>query len=130
LSREFSKCQIKLRLGQLTTVFLLCSALFAYGQASSNHASDERAIRQLNVDVLKAYNLGAVKTLDRVEDGDFTLTGDFGEVTKTQQIDDVSQRKPNATSVNVIIANERLRFYGDSALLTEVERYGEGGRLP
>jgi hypothetical protein len=88
---------------KLATVFLLWIAVFAYGQAapaSSNH--DERAIRQLNVDVLKAYNLGDVKTLDRVEDVDFTLTGDFGEVTKAQQIDDVSYRKPNARSVNVI----------------------------
>jgi hypothetical protein len=95
--------------------------VFSYGQASSNHASDERAIRQLNGDVLKAYNLGDVKTLDRVEDVDFTLTGDFGEVTKAQQIDDVSHRKPNATSVNVIVANARFRFYGDSALLTDAQ---------
>ena len=71
-----------------------------------------------------------MKTLDRVEDVDFTLTGDFGEVTKAQQIDDVSHRKPNATSVNVIVANARFRFYGDSALLTEVERYGEGEDFP
>ena len=34
--------------------------------ASSNHGSDEQAIRQLNQDVLKAYNLGDVKTLDRI----------------------------------------------------------------
>ncbi len=40
---------------RLATVFLLwISALFSYGQTSSNHASDERAIRQLKVDVLKA----------------------------------------------------------------------------
>ena len=43
-------------------------------RAPSNHAGDERAIRQLNVEVLKAYNLGDVKTLDRIEDADFTLT--------------------------------------------------------
>jgi hypothetical protein len=119
---------------KLATVFLLwISAVFAYGQAaaaSSNHAGDEQAIRRLNVDVLKAYNLADVNTLDRVEDVDFTLTGDFGEVTKAQQIDDVSHQKPNATSVNVIIANGRFRFYGDSALLTEVERYGEGEDFP
>ena len=60
-------------------IFLLwISAVFAYGQpapASSNHADDERAIRRLNEEVLKAYNLGDVKTLDRVEGADFTLTG-------------------------------------------------------
>ena len=72
-------------------IFLLwISAVFAYGQpapASSNHADDERAIRRLNEEVLKAYNLGDVKTLDRVEGADFTLTGDFGEVPKQQQLD-------------------------------------------
>ena len=112
--------------------------MFAYGQAApaasnhtgANHTDDEQAIRQLNVDVLKAYNLGDVKTLDRIEDSDFVLTGDFGEVTKTQQINDVGRRKPNATSVNVIVANERFRFYGDAALLTEVERYGDGADFP
>ena len=80
--------------------------------------------------MLKAYNLGDVKTLDLVDDSDFVLTGDFGEVTKAQQIDDVGHRKPNATSVHVIVANERFRFYGDAALLTEVERYGEGEDFP
>jgi hypothetical protein len=87
-------------------------------------------IRQLNVDVLKAYNVGDVKTLDRIEDANFTLTGEFGEVAKAKQIDDVRHRPPNATSVNVMVANERFRFYGDAALPTEVERYGEGKDFP
>ena len=115
-------------------VFLLwASAVFASGQAvpaSSNHGSDEQAIRQLNQDVLKAYNLGDVKTLDRIEDSDFVLTGDFGQVTKAQQLDQVRQRKESASSVRLIIADERFRFYGDAALLTEVERYGEGEDFP
>ena len=46
-------------------VFLLwASVMYAYGQAapaSSNHASDEQAIRKLNGEVLKAHNLGDVK---------------------------------------------------------------------
>jgi hypothetical protein len=59
-----------------TVVLLWVGVGLAYGQGvSSNHAGDERAIRQLNVEVLKAYNLGDVKTLDRIEDADFTLTG-------------------------------------------------------
>jgi len=117
---------------KLATVFLLWVGVgLAFGQGvPGNHAGDERAIRQLNVDVLKAYNLGDVKTLDRIEDADFTLTGDFGEVAKARQIEDVSHRSPNATSVNVMVANERFRFYGDAALLTEVERYGDGQDFP
>jgi hypothetical protein len=114
-----------------TIVLLWVGVGLAYGQGvPSNHAGDERAIRQLNVEVLKAYNLGDVKTLDRIEDADFTLTGEFGEVAKAKQIDSVSHRPPNAASVNVMVANERFRFYGDAALLTEVERYGEGKDFP
>ena len=30
----------------------------------------------------------------------------------------------------LIVANARFRFYGDTALLTEVERYGEGDDFP
>jgi hypothetical protein len=113
----------------LLPVLVLISVGLAYGQGAS-HTGDEQAIRRLNVDVLKAYNLGDVKTLDRIEDSDFVLTGEFGEVTKAQQIDSVNHRTSNASSVNVIVANERLRFYSDTALLTEVERYGEGDDYP
>jgi hypothetical protein len=120
-------------------IFLFCvSSVLAYGQAaapsnnsvSGSHAGDEQTIRQRNEAVLKAYNLGDVATLDRIEDSDFLLTGDFGEVTKSQQLDDVRQRKDNASTVRLIVANVRFRFYGDTALLTEVERYGEGDDFP
>ncbi len=92
--------RVRVKRGRMTRglVFRLCiSAVLAYGQAaaSDDHSGDEQAIRRLNQEVLKAYNLGDVKTLNRVEDADFTLTDDFGEVTKAQQIDDVSHRKPN-----------------------------------
>jgi hypothetical protein len=119
-------------------VFLIwISSVLAYGQAaasnkdaSGSHAGDEQTIRQKNEDVLKAYNLGDVSTLDRIEDSDFLLAGDFGEVTKSQQLDNVRQRKENPPSVRLIVANARFRFYGDTALLTEVERYGEGDDFP
>lgn len=112
-------------------VLLWVGVGLAYGQgAPSSHDGDERSIRQLNVDVLKAYNLGDVKTLDRIEDADFTLSGEFGEVAKAKQIDSVSHRPPNTDGVNVMVENGRFRFYGDAALLTEVERYGEGKDFP
>ena len=73
-------------------------AVFTCAQAApaaNGRSVDEQAIRQLNEDVLKAYNLGDVKTLDTVEDSDFVLSGDFGEVPKAQQLNDMrrSQRK-------------------------------------
>jgi hypothetical protein len=120
-------------------VSLFClSSVLVYGQAapasnssaSSSHAVDEQTIRQQNEAVLKAYNLGDLATLDRIEDADFMLNGDFGEVSKSQQLANVRQRKENPPSVRLIVASARFRFYGDTALLTEVERYGEGGDFP
>ena len=61
---------------------------------------------------------------------DFTLTGDFGEVPKQQQLDRVRHRKEYASTAHLIVADERFRFYGDAALLTEVERYGDGEDFP
>ena len=56
-------------------VFLIwISSVLAYGQAatsnkdaSGGHAGDEQTIRQKNEDVLKAYNLGDIGTLDKIE---------------------------------------------------------------
>ncbi len=49
---------------RLGIIFLLwISAVFACAQAApaaNGHSADEQAIRQLNEDVLKAYNLGDV----------------------------------------------------------------------
>jgi ketosteroid isomerase-like protein len=115
-------------------VFLLwVSVLFALGQAASaasDHAADEQAIRRLNEDALKAYNSGEVSTLDRIEDADFVLTGDFGEVSRAKQIEDASHHKQNASDVRLIVANQHIRFYGDTAVLTEIERYGDGQDFP
>ena len=115
-------------------VFLLgVSVLFALGQAASaasDHAADEQAIRQLNENALIAYNSGEVSTLDRIEDADFVLTGDFGEVSRVKQIEDASHHKQKASDVRLIVANQHIRFYGDTAVLTEVERYGDGQDFP
>ena len=115
-------------------VFLLwVSVLFALGQAASaasDHAADEQAIRQLNENALKAYNSGEVSTLDQIEDADFVLTGDFGEVSRAKQIEDASHHKQKASDVRLIVANQHIRFYGDTAVLTEVERYGDGQDFP
>jgi hypothetical protein len=84
---------------RLGIIFLFwISAVFACAQAApaaNGHSADEQALRQLNEDVLKAYNLGDVKTLDKVEDSDFVLSGDFGEIPWAQHLDKCapSQRK-------------------------------------
>ena len=115
-------------------VFLLwVSVLFTLGQAASaasDYTADEQAIRQLNENALKAYNSGEVSTLDQIEDADFVLTGDFGEVSRAKQIEDASHHKQKASDVRLIVANQHIRFYGDTAVLTEVERYGDGQDFP
>jgi hypothetical protein len=68
---------------------------------------------------LKAYDAGDVKTLSEIEDDTFTLAGEFGQMTKQQHLDQVRRReKPQVVSRTI---DNQFRFYGDVALLTEVD---------
>jgi hypothetical protein len=59
------------------------------------------------------------ETLSEIEDNAFTLAGDFGQVTKQQPLDQVRRRqKPQVVSRTI---DKAFRFYGDVALLTEVD---------
>jgi ketosteroid isomerase-like protein len=104
-------------------IFLLLTAsMFANGQSvspASTRAQDERAIIQLRDALFKAYDAGDVKTLSEIEDDDFTLAGAFGQMTKQQHLDQVRRRaKPQVVARKI---DNQLRFYGDVALLTEVD---------
>jgi ketosteroid isomerase-like protein len=108
---------------------LLVSPIFANAQGASrstghaNHTNDEQAIRRLNEALLKAHQTGDVDTLDRIEDADFVVAGDFGEVPKRQHLDQVRHRGTDAPAT-LTVENAKIRFYGNAALLTEVEKYG------
>ncbi len=101
---------------------LMAMSVFGFGQSASandGHAQDEKAIIQLRDALLKAYDSGDVKTLSEIEDDDFTLAGEFGQVTKQQHLDQVRRReKPQVVSRKI---DNQFRFYGDVALLTEVD---------
>jgi hypothetical protein len=100
-------------------------ALTVRGEKSSPSAGrtdDEQAISRLNEECLKAYDIGDVATLDRIEDGDFTLSGDFGVVTKQQQLDRVRQRTGKTEVVTRKIDPQQFRFYDNVALVTETDR--------
>jgi ketosteroid isomerase-like protein len=101
---------------------LLTAAMFANGQSvspASTRAHDERAIIQLRDALFKAYDAGDVKTLSEIEDDDFTLAGDFGQMTKQQHLDQVRRRaRPQVVARKI---DNQFRFYGDVALLTEVD---------
>jgi ketosteroid isomerase-like protein len=101
---------------------LMITSTFANSQSASSptgHASDEHAIIQLRDALLKAYDAGDIKTLSEIEDDNFTLAGDFGQLTKQQHLDQVRHReKPQVVSCKT---DNQFRFYGDVALLTEVD---------
>jgi ketosteroid isomerase-like protein len=104
-------------------IFLLLTAsMFANGQSvspASTRAQDERATIQLRDALFKAYDAGDVKTLSEIEDDDFTLAGDFGQMTKQQHLDQVRRRaRPQVVARKI---DNQFRFYGDVALLTEVD---------
>jgi ketosteroid isomerase-like protein len=90
-------------------------------QPSSGRADDEQAIRKLNEAWLKAYDTGDAETLDRIENDDFTVAGEFGERTKQQQLNSVRHRTEKSEAVNRKVDLQRFRFYGDVAVVTEID---------
>jgi ketosteroid isomerase-like protein len=107
-------------------IVLLGSVVVLSGRISlsaTNHATEEQTIRQLNEQCLKAHDIGDVATLDRIEDADFTVSGDFGVVNKQQQLDKVRQRSNQPSEVITRkIDPQQFRFYEDVALVTETDR--------
>jgi hypothetical protein len=106
-------------------VVLLCAFTPSSGTGaadSNGRADDERAIRRLNEECLKAHDIGDVATLDRIEDADFTLSGDFGVVSKQQQLDKVRHRTGKPEVITRKIDPQQFRFYDNVALVTETDR--------
>jgi len=89
---------------------------------SSTHSAEEKAIRQLNEECLNAHDVADVSTLDRIEDADFTISGDFGIVNKQQQLDKVRHRTGKPEVVTRKIDSQQFRFYDGIALVTETDR--------
>jgi hypothetical protein len=103
----------------------LCAFTLPYktGVPDSNGtANDEQAIRQLNEQCLHAHDIADAVTLDGVEDADFTVSGDFGVVTKQQQLDEVRHRTRKPEVVTRRIDPQQFRFYDGVALVTETDR--------
>jgi hypothetical protein len=89
---------------------------------AAGQANDEQTIRRLNQECLKAHDLGDVAVLDRIEDADFTLSGDFGVVSKQQQLDQVRHHTGKPVVVTRKIDPQQFRFYDSVALVTETDR--------
>jgi hypothetical protein len=106
-------------------VVMLCAFTFAHRASvpdATGHGDDERTIRQLNEECLHAHDLGDVATLDRIEGADFTLSGDFGVVSKQQQLDKVRHRTTKTEVITRKIDPQQFRFYDNVALVTETDR--------
>lgn len=106
------------------TIFLTKSPA---SPASSNDAANEQSIRQLNEQMLHAYDVADLPALDRMESDDFTVSGDFGIANKQQHLDRTRKRGPYSVEVNRKFENQQFRFYGDVALLTEIDRASSTG---
>jgi hypothetical protein len=106
------------------SLLLLCAFRLHSETASQSvgHADDERMIRQLNEQCLHAHDIGDAATLDHIEDADFTLSGDFGVVSKRQQLDQVKRRTRKPEVITRAIDPQRFRFYDNVALVTETDR--------
>jgi hypothetical protein len=85
-------------------------------------SADERVIRQLNEECLHAYDTGDASTLDRIEGADFTVSGDFGVISKREHLDQVRQRTAKTDVISRKIDPQVFRFYESVALVTETDR--------
>jgi Domain of unknown function (DUF4440) len=105
-------------------VLMLCGFTFRFKAraASIGHAEDEQAIRQLNEDALHAHDMADAATLDRIEDADFTISGDFGVISKQEQLNGVRKRTGKPEVITRKIDPQVFRFYDDVALVTETDR--------
>ena len=116
----------QLRLSAVLALFLFVvyglTPTVGKSSSSGDHSADEQAIKKLNEECLNAHDVGDVATLDRIEDADFTLSGDFGVVTKSQQLDHVRHRNTKNEVISRKIDPQQFRFYDNVALVTETDR--------
>jgi hypothetical protein len=92
------------------------------GMPAAGHTDDEQTIRQLNEECLHAHDIADAATLDHIEDADFTISGDFGIVTKQEQLDKVRKRTGKPEVITRKIDPQVFRFYDGVALVTETDR--------
>ena len=107
------------------TSLALCAFAFRAqpgGLVKTGHEDEEQIIRQLNVECLHAHDVGDAETLDRIEDSDFTISGDFGVVSKQEQLDEVRKRTRKPEVITRKIDPQVFRFYEGVALVTETDR--------
>ena len=112
-------------------MFLILTSAAAFGPSEGTSKpvgspDVERTIRTLNLEWLRAYDIGDVAALDRIENDELVIAGDFGEIDKPKHLETVRKRGESQAGVNRIIEQQRIRSYNNVALVTEVDRYPDG----
>jgi ketosteroid isomerase-like protein len=105
----------------LISLLLLFPAWASGQSAPAASSADEQAIAKLHGEWLKAFDAGDADAMNRIESDDFTVAGDFGQVTKQTQLDRIRQRTEKSQEVKRSNENRQVRFYGDVAVLTETD---------
>lgn len=80
---------------------------------------DEQTIRNLENEWYNAYSQCDADAAVRIEAGDFTVSGSFGQRTKKQQLDRIRSKECQAEQPRKP-RHEQFRFYGNVALATGV----------
>jgi ketosteroid isomerase-like protein len=102
-------------------VFVAATTVSGQSSSTTSPAADEQTIRELNVKWLKAFDDGDANLLNHMEGDDFTVSGRFGNHTKQEQLEMVRGRKEKWPPATRKIENQKFRFYGDTALVTETD---------
>jgi hypothetical protein len=100
---------------------LVISSMLSGQSASAPRGDDEQAIAKLHDEWLKAFDAGDADTMNRIEADDFTVAGDFGNISKQNQLDRIRQRTQKSQEVKRSNDGRQIRFYGPVALLTETD---------
>jgi ketosteroid isomerase-like protein len=105
-------------------VLILCEQ---FSQAEKT-ANDEQMLQQRNYQWLKAFDVKDDATLDKIETGDFDILSEAGVWTKKNQLEGVRASKNDVFPINRTIENQKVRLYGDTAVITELDHAaGSGG---
>jgi len=105
---------MKIALTTMIAGALLCGAV-----AAREKADDEKAVREVEAALCRAFEINDAQPLKKYLDPTFTLTSSRGEVTDYRQnIDEVASGEPRYE----VFRNhdQKLRLYGDAAIVTGI----------
>jgi len=117
-----------MKLTGLGVVLVLVAILVASGSSiAGSSGDDQKAIADLNLKALKAFDQKDDVTLAKIEAADFDILSDRGLLAKKDHIAGVQADKANAFAIDRTIADQKIRVYGNTAVVTELDHAGASG---